>query len=483
MYESVFQLRERPFCYAPRTNLYCPASAIESAYQTAARCIERAAGPVLLIGGPGTGKSLLCLRLAEQFRDRFHLAILCNAQLCTRRDLLQSILFELDLPYRGLEEGELRLSLIDFLAPARSSREGLLLLVDEAHTLPLRLMEELRMITNLVRDGQPRVRLVLAGAPILEDHFANPKLECFNQRIAARCYLQPLNFDETCQYVRSQLAAVGGNPDQLFTGAALQSVHHATDGIPRLINQVCDQALLLAAVGGHRQLDAVQIQEAWADLQQLPTPWLGTAQETSTDPNVIEFGSLDEQPLAEVLPPEDSDLRLAEEEDAEDREVVDLVEQLDDLQQQVAALTEEAATAAVSAPPPATLLLTTGVEPDEEKATRQTASTAFADLFAEDFEHEEIVIDRYAALEAASLWFEPVADATSPAQEAEPVSLAATALSDGAEDWSNRAKVIRVLPPDDNDLIMIVDDERRTAGDHSTRRQEYRQLFSRLRQS
>lgn len=481
MYEPVFQLRERPFCYAPRTNLYFPASAIESAYQTAARCIERAAGPVLLIGGPGLGKSLLCLRLAEQHRDRFHLAILSCAQLCTRRALLQSILFELDLPYRGLEEGELRLSLIDFLDPARSSREGLLLLVDEAHTLPLRLMEELRMITNLVRDGQPRVRLVLAGGSILEDRFANPKLECFNQRIAARCYLQPLNFDETCQYVRSQLAAVGGNPDQLFTGAALQAVYHATDGIPRLINQVCDHGLLLAAVGGHQQLDDIQIQEAWADLQQLPTPWQGTVQETPGDPSVIEFGSLDEQPLAEITPSEDSNLRLADDEDAEDTEVVDLVEQLDDLQEQVASLAEESAT--VAAPPPAARLPNTEVLRDAEAATLPTTAAELADPFAEDFEHEEIVIDRYAALEAASLWFEPLAEATDRAPGAASESPTRAASTDGADDWSSRAKVIRALPPDDNDLIVIVDDERRTAGGNATRRQEYRQLFSRLRQS
>ena len=80
------------------------------------------------------------------------------------------------LPYRGMGEGDLRLSLIDHLSPERGGHPGLLLLVDEAHSLPWRLLEELRMITNLVRDGQSRVRLILSGSSQLEVRFAGPKL-------------------------------------------------------------------------------------------------------------------------------------------------------------------------------------------------------------------------------------------------------------------------------------------------------------------
>src|SRR5437762_6521831 len=165
MYESYFQLQRRPFVAAPLAQNYVPSAAIEQARQTLVRCVERAEGPALIVGPAGSGKSLLCQLLALHFREQhFQVAMLASARLSTRRALLQNILFELHLPYRGMEEGELRLSLIDHLEPRGSGLAGLLLVVDEAHTLPLRLLEEIRLISNFIRDSQPRVRLVLAGS-------------------------------------------------------------------------------------------------------------------------------------------------------------------------------------------------------------------------------------------------------------------------------------------------------------------------------
>src|SRR5688572_8473556 len=214
MYESTFHFRERPFVAAPLTDRYFRAAGIEQILATLARGIERAEGPGLLIGAPGTGKSLVCHLLAEHFRDEYRVALLTSARLGSRRALLQNILYELGLPYRDLEEGELRLSLIDHLDPSDDCPNGMLLLVDEAHTLPLRLFEEIRMITNLVRDGLPRVRLVLAGGHELEERFTSPRLQSFQQRLAARCYLRPLHREETKGYVRWQISEAGGDPDQ-----------------------------------------------------------------------------------------------------------------------------------------------------------------------------------------------------------------------------------------------------------------------------
>jgi type II secretory pathway predicted ATPase ExeA len=292
MYESFFQFHTRPFPCTPRTDLYFPAASIEHAHYTLARLIERAEGPGLLIGGPGTGKTLVCQMLEDRFRQSFHIVMLNSAQLTTQRALLQHILFELELAYRGLDEGELLLSLMEFLQPGKSPKAGLLLLVDEAHTLPAPVLEGLRTITNVTRNGQPRVRLVLAGGPQLEERFAHPELDCFNQRLAARCYLQPLNYDETCAYVRSQIAKAGAPPDRVIAHDAWQPIYHATDGIPRLINQICDHALMLACMTQRGQLDGRMIDDAWADLQQLPTPWEPTGGESPAATGVIEFGGL-----------------------------------------------------------------------------------------------------------------------------------------------------------------------------------------------
>ena len=194
-----------------------------------------------MIGPSGVGKTLLCRLLAAYFDPQFRVALLSNAQICTHKALLQSILFELGLPYREMDEGELRLQLLDYLNPNEDCPHGLLLIVDEAHTLPIRLLEEIRMLTNVVRDGQPRVRLVLAGGPRLDERFASPRLESFNQRVAARCYLQSLRREETDEYVRSHISLCGGSADAVFTEDAYRAIFQATDGIPRLINQVCNQ--------------------------------------------------------------------------------------------------------------------------------------------------------------------------------------------------------------------------------------------------
>lgn len=300
MYESHFQFHTRPFVAAPQAQHYVPTTAQEHARQTLIRCIERAEGPGLVVGPAGTGKTLLCQLMADHFRrHHFQVAMLASARVSTRRALLQNILFELHLPYRGMEEGELRLSLIDHLEPRGSGMAGLLLVVDEAHALPLKLLEEIRIISNFIRDGQPRVRLILAGSAQLEERLANHKLESLQQRIAARFYLQPMNREETSYYIREQIQRVGGS-ESLFTADALKAVFTATDGVPRLVNQVCDHALVLSALGDHTQIGVEAIEEAWSDLQQLPAPWHQTSRKEKAAPTtVVEFGQLQDEDAEE----------------------------------------------------------------------------------------------------------------------------------------------------------------------------------------
>jgi type II secretory pathway predicted ATPase ExeA len=287
---------DRVFPSHPQVGRYFPAAAIDSARRRLVRSIERGDGPCVVIGSAGTGKSLLLQVLAAGFKERFDVVLLACASLCTRRALLQAIQFELGLEYRHRDEGRLRLSLLDQLLAANQSVEGLLLLVDEAQSLPPHLIEELRVLTNLVRGGKPRVRLVLAGLPSLEETLAGPELESFSQRLAARCYLGNLTRDETTQYVRAHLAAASIDPDQLIAAEAWAALFDATDGVPRLVNQLCDQTLMLAAELDLPQIDRPLIQAAWAELQQLPVPWEVTTEGGSSatgHSSIIEFGALD----------------------------------------------------------------------------------------------------------------------------------------------------------------------------------------------
>ena len=252
MYQPFFQFERRPFNATPEARDYFPSEPIENARQTLTRCIERGEGPALLIGPVGTGKTLLCQVLAEQLKETYKIALLASGQLCSRRTLLQAILFELGLPYRDLEEGDLRLSLIDHLAPSDSCPNGMLLIIDESQTLPLRLLEEIRMITNLVRGGRPTGPAGTCRRSGPRRTVRQPQVGVVQPTFAARCYLDSLRREETFDYIRHQLSEIAGAEQQkVFTDEAFGAVYDATDGIPRLINQVCDHALIMAAVG-HR---------------------------------------------------------------------------------------------------------------------------------------------------------------------------------------------------------------------------------------
>jgi general secretion pathway protein A len=294
MYQSYFQFDARPFPAPPQADFYVPTESWEETLRTVARVIERAEGPALVVGGVGTGKSLLCHLLAAHYQKVFQVAMLSSARLCTSRALLQNLLFELNLPYRDRSEGELRFALMEALEPGPENEHGLLLIVDEAQGLSRRLLEEIRMLTNLVRGGQARVRLVLAGTTRLEEQFAHPRMESFNQRLACRCYMESLTGEETATYIQTQLQSVNsGQRVEIFDEQAIAAVHKLTDGVPRLINQLCDHALLAAAAQQATMIDQRIVEMAWADLQQLPAPF--TAEESvAPTSNVIEFGQLDD---------------------------------------------------------------------------------------------------------------------------------------------------------------------------------------------
>ncbi len=400
MYEQFFGLSDRPFVPgAPSAKRYFPAAVAETARSVAlVRCIDRGRRN-RLVGRTRwrRAKTLLCQLLAEQFRGRFSIILLASGRICTRRNLLQAMLFELGLPYRGMEEGELRLALSDYALNREPHDAGLVLIVDEAHTLPLRLLEEVRLLTNLARSGQPRVRLVLAGAAKLEERLASPKLESFNQRIAVRSYLQSFNYDETLAFVKAALGSVGGNWEQIFTPDALDAVYRATDGIPRLVNQVCDHALMLAYAGGVRRLNKSGIEEAWADLQQLPSPWNAADGAPEAAPDIIEFGALEDDdvwPLEKASPAtaprllavavDDEEIaddqESADEQDASDLFEGEPAERLKKIGDELEKLADDYRPAAKT-------------EPEVELVF------ASVDPFLEEFVEEEVVIDRFAMMQ------------------------------------------------------------------------------------
>ena len=330
MYKEVFNFTSRPFTSAPYVKHYFASESMHQTLTKAQDCIDRSAGPVIAVGGPGTGKSLLLGMLEEKYQSQFSVANLTCIRLQERADLLKSILFTLDQPHQGMSEGDLRFALINYLKPSANCPNGVLLLVDDAQTLGPGLLDEIRLITNFVRDGQARVRLVLAGTQTLEDNLASPKLQSLNQRIAARCYLTSMRRDETAKYITEHIDRAGGNGGQLFDPQSLKTVHEVSDGCPRLVNQVCEHALIVASTRGATEITENHVREAWDNVQGIPGDWSApedSQQDTTTLQNddgwtVIEFGQLDEdeqsEPAGTVYDFENSEGEASDANDAND---------------------------------------------------------------------------------------------------------------------------------------------------------------------
>ena len=183
------------------------------------RAIRRAEGIGLVVGPPGTGKSLLLAKVAESVRDDFDVAMLSGARICTRRALWQAILAEIGEPYRGIEEGELRIGVVERIRGLAAAGSGLVVLVDEAPTLPTRLIEELRLLTN-IPTPLPAVHVVLCGTAELEEILAAARMESLAQRIG------PSDFGGRRHVSSREGATLGGQ---------LHAIEPAAEQVPPLV--------------------------------------------------------------------------------------------------------------------------------------------------------------------------------------------------------------------------------------------------------
>ena len=299
MYEQAFNFSQRPFQITPTPEDFYPGQSHQQAVEASRICIQRRNGPVVLIGSVGAGKSLTMQVIGQNHAQQFDVVSIECSRLEQRSELLQSILFGLKLPFREMGEGELRLSLIEHLKSGKGAANGMLLLVDEADRLSIELLDELRLITNVVRDGRSQVQLVLSGTQRLEESLNDPRLASFNQRIASRNFLQNLSHAEVAEYISQHIARAGGQSESVFTDCAIAEIARCTDGCPRLINQVCENALAEAADDSLSSIDEHVVQQAWARLQNLPVPSRSPSPSSaggdgcdSGSESVVEFGSL-----------------------------------------------------------------------------------------------------------------------------------------------------------------------------------------------
>lgn len=296
MYKTYFELRRKPFLAVPDIDIYCPNSSMDTALSSVRRSLIRGEGISLVFGAPGFGKSFLLRHLGKSFQEdyeEYSVVSITNGPIRTPKGFFQQILFGLRQPFLGIDEQELRLQLLKHIN--ESARKDIILLIDEAQTLPWSVFEEIRQLSNCDDGKISRIRIALAGMNTYEERLMLPKATAFNHRVVTRCYLEPLSRKETEAYINKQI-----EPKKLFEDASVRLIHQYTEGVPRLINQLCDIVLLMAAHRKELIVGEQLVRSAWANLQQLPEPEVSpTTEERAIEesfPNgeesLIEFGSL-----------------------------------------------------------------------------------------------------------------------------------------------------------------------------------------------
>lgn len=273
MYEAYFNLQKRPFTSTPDPSCFFAPESIQEVFDELILRAESGQGVGILTAPAGTGKTLLCRRLASELATRWTPVFLANANFPTRRALLQSMLFELGKPYSRLEEQELRLSIYASLRELTQAGRGAVLIIDEAHLLSDRLLEELRMLASLAEGKLPLARVILAGQPLLEERMMQPALEALNQRVACQVYLETLSRRQSIDYVEYRIEWAGGVCSQIFNDAALESIAVGAGGLPRCLNQLCDHAMILAYAQEQPLVTREIVDEALLTLRQLPLRW------------------------------------------------------------------------------------------------------------------------------------------------------------------------------------------------------------------
>lgn len=268
MYEEFFGLTEKPFALTPNPRYVFYSQQYREAEEQLLYGIAQKEGFMLLTGRPGTGKTTLCRDLLEKLDAEKHRSALMFNPFLSGVEMLQALLTEFGVPYgKKVVRKELLDLLNKFLLEQLSAGRTCVAIFDEAQHLSTEFLEQIRVLSNLETESEKLIQIVLVGQPELLDRIRTPGMAQLDQRVSVRCTLTDLDVDETQRYIYHRLHVAGAAGHIDFSKSAVRQIHRSSDGVPRVINLICDRALLAAYVGQTQSVGTSQVGQAVAALR------------------------------------------------------------------------------------------------------------------------------------------------------------------------------------------------------------------------
>lgn len=269
MYLEHFGLREEPFQLTPDPAFLFLSRSHARAKAYMEFAVLRRDGFVVITGDIGSGKTILLRSVLSELGDDVQVVRVFQTQL-DEVDLLRVVLSQLGFKPFQAPKVELLDTLNRHLEALHAQGRRVLLVIDEAQHLGFRVLEELRLLTGLETDKEKLINIILVGQRELDDLLDSPEMEQLRQRIRLRYDLGPLSDEEVRRYVAHRLQVAGGDADRLFPEEVFAEIYRYTGGVPRLINTLCDTALLTAYVNQSAQVTAALLKETIEELRWVP---------------------------------------------------------------------------------------------------------------------------------------------------------------------------------------------------------------------
>jgi general secretion pathway protein A len=269
MYQSFYGFTEKPFNITPDPKFLYLSPTHQEALQHLKFGVQEKKGFIVLVGEVGCGKTTLCRRFLNEIDPaHYDTALILNPRV-NETEMLQAILTELG--ETALAEGQAALvaQIHRVLLERINQGRDIVLIIDEAQNLSFGVLEQIRLLSNLETDEQKLLQIILMGQPELKEVLARKELRQLRQRILVHYELHPLSFSDMQHYIHHRLSLAGGNGRPHFTPWSLRAIHRQSKGIPRIVNNLCDKALLAAFIRDSDEVNFWDVRRAWREVATL----------------------------------------------------------------------------------------------------------------------------------------------------------------------------------------------------------------------